>query len=220
MRWLLHLYPRRWRRRYADEFLALLENQPHSLRVGLDILLGVLDAWLRPQLGPNSLTAPAGGTLFPRRKDRFDRFTDRSRNALKFASEEAKLLKHDFIGTEHLLLGLLHDQESIAMRVLECLNVDPSEVRSAINAIAASVSGHGRPDHGLTLRVKRALELSVEEAQRLRCNYVGTEHLLLGLVREGEGVAATVLTDLSGADLAEVRRTVMSVLNDHGRPDP
>ena len=134
MKWLLRLYPERWRRRYADEFSALLENQPLSLGVAVDILLGALDAWLRPQLEPTGETVPAGGARPPRRRDRFDKFTARSRNALRFASEEARLLRHDFISSEHLLLGLLHDQDSVAMRVLENLDVDPAQVRSTVQA--------------------------------------------------------------------------------------
>jgi hypothetical protein len=220
MKWLLLLYPARWRRRYGDEFLDLLEHQPLSPRVGLDILLGALDAWLRPQLGPAGATAPARSAVPPGRRDRIDKFTPRSRSALQFASEEARRLKHDFIGTEHLLLGLLHDEESVAMRVLQSLDVDPAAVRSAIQTRVGSVGGSRRPGGRLTDNAKKAIELGVDEANRLRCTYVGTEHLLLGLVREGEGVAATVLTDLSGVDLAEVRRRVASVLNDDSQPRP
>jgi ClpA/ClpB-like protein len=220
MKWLLHLYPARWRHRYGDEFLALLEHQSPGPQVWLDVLLGAVDAWLRPQLDRTGLAAPAGTAVAQRRGDRFDKFTDRSRSALQFSIEEAKLLRHDYIGTEHLLLGLLRDEDSVAMRVLESLDVDPSRVRAAVHRIVGPAAGGRRREPGLTHRAKRAIELSVDEARRLRCHYVGTEHLLLGLVREREGVAATVLTNLSGVDLAEVRRRVVGVLNDHRQPGP
>jgi hypothetical protein len=213
MKWLLRLYPTRWRRRYGDEFSALLENQPLTLKVALDILIGALDAWLRPQVDSNAQMVPAGRAQPPRQKDRFDEFTQRSRNALRFASEEARLMRHDFISTEHLLLGLLHDQDSVAMRVLKRLDVDPARVRSEIHAAAALTSANEQPTHGLTPSAKRVIELTVQEAARSRCDYVGTEHLLLGLMSEREGLAAAVLANLTGADLAVVRSAVLHVLN-------
>jgi hypothetical protein len=218
MRWLLRLYPARWRQRYGDEFLALIDTQPLTSAVVLDIVRGAFDAWLRPQIGSAGLAVPASGAQPSRRPRRFDKFTARSRSALQFASDEARLLNNEFIGTEHLLLGLLHDQDSVAARVLASLNVEPDTLRSAVQARVASRAVRELATRGLTPSAKRAIELGVDEARRARCGYVGTEHLLLGLVREGEGVAATVLTDLTGADVARLRRTVAGVLTDGPGP--
>jgi hypothetical protein len=220
MSWLLRLYPARWRQRYGDEFQALVERQPLSAAVVLDILRGALDAWLRPQLASSRQAAPAGAAPPAARHTRFDKFTPRSRSALQSASDEARLLNAGFISTEHLLLGLLRDPDSVAARVLENLNVAPSRLRSAIQTSIGSAAVREPPTHGLTPGAKRAIELGVDEARRTRCRYVGTEHLLLGLVREGQGIAATVLADLTGADLATVRRTVAGVLNAGPRPGP
>src|SRR6266487_4139405 len=117
----------------------------------------------------------------------FERFTDRARRVVVLAQEEARLLNHDWIGTEHLLLGLIQEQEGVAARALEVLGVSLETVRSEIEKAVK--------------RAKKILELSLREALQLGHNYIGTEHLLLGLVREGEGVGAQVLAKL-GADRA------------------
>jgi hypothetical protein len=218
MRWLLRLYPARWRQRYGDEFLALIDNQPLSWDVVLDIVRGAFDAWLRPQIGSAGLAVQPSDAPPSRRPQRFDKFTPRSRSALQFAADEARLSHDDFISTEHLLLGLLHDQTSVAVHVLASLNIEPDVLRSAIHASASAAGVHEQPTRGLTPSAKRAIALGVDEARRARCGFVGTEHLLLGLVREGEGIAATVLTDLTGADLARLRRTVAGVLADGPGP--
>jgi len=214
--WLLHLYPPAWRERYGDEFLAVLEAQPDNPKVIIDVALGALDAWLRPQVPPRHSPAIAGGAQSRRRTDRFDKFTKRSRGALQFANEEAGRLGHDFIGTEHLLLGLLHESDGVAAGVLSNMGLDSPKVRAAILAAVSSTGDTGASgrSRGLTQRAKRAIELSVEEANRLRHHYVGTEHLLLGLVREGDGVAAQVLADLGTTDLTTVRRHILRVLTD------
>jgi hypothetical protein len=213
MRWLLRLYPARWRQRYGEEFLALLESQSCSPSSVLDVLLGAVDAWLRPQLRPSRSPATASGGFF-RRRDRFDRFTTRSRAALRLAQVEAESLQHRFIGTEHLLLGLLHDPDNVALHVLQTYGVQPATLRAAVEHQLGAVAPGDPPTRGLTERSKRAIELSVEEATRMRHSYVGTEHLLVGLLRENGGTAALVLRSVGCADLEELRRRVIDVLND------
>ena len=145
-------------------------------------------------------------------RDRFDPFTERARKVLSLAQEEAQRLQHPYIGTEHLLLGLVHEGEGIAAKVLSNLGVELKEVRDAVEAIIS------RGDHvvlgeiGLTPRAKKVIELAVDEARRLNHQSIGTEHLLLGLVREGEGIAAGALQIL-GVNLAKVREETIRVLN-------
>jgi hypothetical protein len=137
----------------------------------------------------------------------FERFTGRARRVLVLAYEEARLLQHNFVGTEHLLLGLMHEGEGTAAKALESLGISLQAVRVKVaetTGPAASVTSGSPP---FTPRAKKVLELSLREALQLGHNYIGTEHLLLGLVREGEGVAAQVLVNL-GADLARVRQRV------------
>jgi hypothetical protein len=142
----------------------------------------------------------------------FERFTDRSRRVLVLAQEEARLLNHNFIGTEHLLLGLIQEREGVAAKALASLGIGLEAVREkvaeTIGPAGSSVTGSPQ----FTPRAKKVLELSLREALQLGHNYIGTEHLLLGLVREGEGVAAQVLVNL-GADLSRVRRRVAELLH-------
>jgi ATP-dependent Clp protease ATP-binding subunit ClpA len=144
----------------------------------------------------------------------FERFTDRARRVVVLAQEEARLLNHNYIGTEHLLLGLAHEGQGVAAKALELLGIRLEAVRSQVE----EVIGQGqRPPGGhipFTPRAKKVLELSLYEAKQLGHNYIGTEHLLLGLIREGEGVAAQVLVRL-GADLARVRQQVTQLLSGH-----
>jgi ATP-dependent Clp protease ATP-binding subunit ClpA len=141
----------------------------------------------------------------------FERFTDRARRVVVLAQEEARMLNHNYIGTEHILLGLIHEGEGVAARALESLGISLEAVRQQVEEIIGQgqqpPSGHIR----FTPRVKKVLELSRREAKGLGHNYIGTEHILLGLIREGEGVAAQVLVKL-GADLSGVRRQVIEVL--------
>ena len=136
----------------------------------------------------------------------FERFTDRARRVVVLAQEEARLLNHNYIGTEHILLGLLNEGEGIAAQALESLDIDLASVREEVVKIIGqgqqSPSGH----IPFTPRAKKVLELSLREALQLGHNYIGTEHILLGLIREGEGVAAQVLQQL-GAELQKVRQT-------------
>jgi ATP-dependent Clp protease ATP-binding subunit ClpA len=142
----------------------------------------------------------------------FERFTDRARRVVVLAQEEARMLNHNYIGTEHLLLGLVHEGEGVAAKVLESLGISLRAVRQQVEEII----GQGQQAPGghipFTPRAKKVIELAQREANDLGHNYVGTEHLLLGLVREGEGVAAQVLVKL-GADLAGVRQQVVHLLH-------
>jgi ATP-dependent Clp protease ATP-binding subunit ClpC len=142
----------------------------------------------------------------------FERFTDRARRVLTLAEEEARLLDHGFIGTEHLLLGLISEGEGLAAKVLESLDISLDSVRREVEQAVGRAHGTPRGSPPFTPRAKKVLELSLREALQLGHNYIGTEHILLGLIREGDGVAALVLARL-GADLVKVRQTVVQQLS-------
>ena len=144
--------------------------------------------------------------------NRFDKFTERARKVLGLAQEEAQRLQHHYIGTEHLLLGLLRDREGIAAKVLSNLGVEINKVRSAVEFIIGRGDRIMLGEIGLTPRVKKVIELAADEARHLAYDYIGPEHLLLGLVREGEGIAAGVLESL-GVRLEKVRTETLKVLN-------
>ena len=148
----------------------------------------------------------------------FERFTDRARRVVVLAQDEARGLKHNYIGTEHLLLGLISEGEGVAAKALETVGIKGEAVRASV----IEIIGEGeKPVEGhipFTPRAKRVFELSLREALQLGHNYIGTEHLLLGLLKEGEGVAAQVLTK-QGADLAQVRQTVIQMLSGYQRGD-
>ena len=148
----------------------------------------------------------------------FERFTDRARRVVVLAQDEARGLKHNYIGTEHLLLGLITEGEGVAAKALETMGIKGDAVRKSV----IEIIGEGeKPVEGhipFTPRAKRVFELSLREALQLGHNYIGTEHLLLGLLKEGEGVAAQVLTK-QGADLAQVRQTVIQMLSGYQRGD-
>jgi hypothetical protein len=139
----------------------------------------------------------------------FDKFTERSRRALSLAKQEAIRLNHSYIGTEHLLLGIVLEEQGIAARVLRSMGVELSEIRSAVEFIV----GRGEVPHLgellLTSRAKRAIQFAVDEADRIGDTYIGTEHLLLGLLREGEGIGPGLLESL-GVELAKVRTTTLT----------
>src|SRR5215469_15524120 len=143
--------------------------------------------------------------------DRFHGFTERARKVLHLAQEEAQRLQHNYIGTEHLLLGLIREGEGVAATVLRNLGVDLDKARSSIESILGRGSRVVTGELGLTPRAKKVIELAVDEARRLNHHYIGTEHLLLGLVREGEGIAAGVLESL-GVSLEKVRTQTIQVL--------
>ena len=153
--------------------------------------------------------------------DRFDKFTERARRVLTLAQEEAQRFNHNYIGTEHLnyigtehlLLGLVREGDGVAAKVLNNLGVELSEVRSAVEFIIGRGEKSITGEIGLTPRAKKVIELAVEEARRLNHSYIGTEHLLLGLVREGEGIAFGVLESL-GVSLDRVRTETARILGD------
>jgi ATP-dependent Clp protease ATP-binding subunit ClpC len=145
-------------------------------------------------------------------RDRFDKFTERARKALHLAQEEAQRLQHNYIGTEHLLLGLIHEGDGVAAKVLSSLGVELDQARSSVESIIGRGNRVVLGEIGLTPRAKKVIELAVDEARRLHHRYIGTEHLLLGLVREGHGIAAGVLDSL-GVSLENVRTQTLIVLN-------
>ena len=142
----------------------------------------------------------------------FERFTDRARRVVVLAQEEARMLNHNYIGTEHVLLGLIHEGEGVAAKALESLGISLEAVRQQVEEIIGQ--GQQAPSGHIpfTPRAKKVLELSLREALQLGHNYIGTEHILLGLIREGEGVAAQVLVRL-GADLNRVRQQVIQLVH-------
>ena len=148
----------------------------------------------------------------------FERFTDRARRAIVLAQEEARTLHHDCIGTEHVLLGLIHDGEGVAARALESLGISLDTVRRQVEEII----GHGREAPSghipFTPQAKKVMKLSLREALQMGHNYIGTEHILLGLIREGDGVAARVLAGLD-ADLSRVRQQVIQLLTGLGEQE-
>ncbi len=144
-------------------------------------------------------------------------FTERARRSIVLAQEEAQRLGNNYIGTEHILLGIISEGESLAAKVLETLGVNLSKVRSEVEAIVGRGGQTVQQEMVFTPRAKRVIELAFEEARQLNHNYIGTEHLLLGLIREGEGVAARVLTNL-GVDPAKVRVQTTSLLGAEGQP--
>jgi ATP-dependent Clp protease ATP-binding subunit ClpA len=145
-------------------------------------------------------------------RDRFDRFTERARKVLSLAQEEAQRFQHNYIGTEHLLLGLMREGEGVAAKVLSNLGVELDKVRTSVEFIIGRGDRIVLGEIGLTPRVKKVIELAIDEARRLNHHYIGTEHLLLGLVREGEGIAAGVLESL-GVNLEKVRTQTIHVLS-------
>src|SRR6478736_849233 len=149
----------------------------------------------------------------------FQRFTDRARQVVALAQDEARRLDHNYIGTEHMLLGLISEGEGVAARALESLGIGLDTVRQQVEEIIGrgqqAPSGH----IPFTPRAKKVLELSLRESKQLGHNYIGTEHILLGLIREGDGVAAQVLVRL-GADLNRVRQQVIQLLHGYQGKEP
>jgi ATP-dependent Clp protease ATP-binding subunit ClpC len=149
----------------------------------------------------------------------FERYTDRARRAVVLAQEETRMLNHNYIGTEHILLGLIHEGEGVAAKALESLGISLQAVRQQVQDVIGrgqqAPSGH----IPFTPRANKVLELASREALQLGHNYIGTEHILLGLIREGEGVAAQVLVKL-GADLNRVRQQVIQLLHGYQGKEP
>lgn len=158
--------------------------------------------WLRQK---SSTISPAAV------RDRFDRFTGPAREALSLAQEEARTFQHNYIGTEHLLLGLIREGEDTAAQVLTNMGIELEKVRAAVEHIIGKGDYTLGGEVGLTPRSKKVIELAVDEARRMQHHYLGTEHILLGLIREGEGIAAGILTSM-GLKLGQVREETMAVL--------
>jgi ATP-dependent Clp protease ATP-binding subunit ClpA len=149
----------------------------------------------------------------------FERFTDRARRVIVLAQQDARMLSHDYVGTEHILLGLIDEGEGVAAKALESLGISLDAVRQQVEEIIGQ--GDEAPPRRIpfTPRAKKVLELSLREALQLGHNYIGTEHILLGLIREGDGVAAQVLVRL-GADLNRVRQQVIQLLHGYQGKEP
>ncbi len=145
----------------------------------------------------------------------YDKFTKRAKQVLQYATEEARALNHSYIGTEHILLGLIREGEGVAARVLEDLGVQLAQTRHSVEFIVGIGEGESRPDKELSARAKNVITLAIDEAKRLGHNYIGTEHILLGLIRNGEGVATGVL-DMLGVSLEQIKTSVMRVLRQGG----
>jgi ATP-dependent Clp protease ATP-binding subunit ClpC len=146
-------------------------------------------------------------------RDRFNKFTERARKVLSLAQEEAQRFQHNYIGTEHLLLGLVREGEGVAAKVLISLGVDLEMVRKKVEEIIGRGDRVVLGEIGLTPRAKKVIELAVDEARLLNHHYIGTEHLLLGLLREGDGIGASVLESF-GLSLQEVRAKTLQILNE------
>src|SRR6266704_3385555 len=141
----------------------------------------------------------------------FERFTERARQVVVLAQDEARALKHNYIGTEHILLGLLREEEGLAARVLESLDITLEEVRAQVARVVGRGDEVTTGQMPFTPRAKKVLELSTREALSLGHNYIGTEHILLGIVRENDGVAARILLDFD-ADAQKVRNATIEIL--------
>jgi ATP-dependent Clp protease ATP-binding subunit ClpC len=146
----------------------------------------------------------------------FERFTERARQVVVLAQDEARALKHDYLGTEHILLGLLREEEGLAARVLESLGIALEDVHALVARIVGRGDEVATGQIPFTPRAKKVLELSLREARSLGHAYIGTEHILLGLVRENEGVAARILLDFD-ADAEKIRNEVIRMLSGPGR---
>ena len=150
----------------------------------------------------------------------FERFTDRARRVVVLAQEEARALGHNYIGTEHILLGILRESDGVGARALESVGISLEAVREQVEEMIGQGDPSELPGHiPFTPRAKKVLELSLREALQLGHNYIGTEHILLGLIREGEGVAAQVLVKL-GADLNRMRQQVIQLLHGYEGKEP
>jgi ATP-dependent Clp protease ATP-binding subunit ClpC len=149
----------------------------------------------------------------------FERFTDRARRVVVLAQEEARMLNHDYVGTEHVLLGLIREGEGVAAKALQALGISLQAVRQQVEEIIGRGQQARSGPIPFTPRAKKVLELSLREALQLGHDYIGTEHILLGLIGEGEGVAAQVLVNL-GADLDRVRQQVIGLLHGHQGQEP
>lgn len=151
--------------------------------------------------------------------DKFDKFTVQAKRVMSYAQEEAQRFQHNYIGTEHLLLGLIREGEGVAAKVLHSLGVELDKVRSGVEFIISRGDRIVLGEIGLTPRAKKVIQLAIDEARNMHYNYIGTEHLLLALVREGEGIAFGILTGL-GVNLEKVRTQILLVLSQRSTESP
>lgn len=184
-------------------------------------LLGMLTSWLAMRRFRAMTMHTAEFTSEPSAvssgpMDRFDKFDVSARRALTLAQDEASQLQYHYIGTEHILLGLIREREGLASRALTRLGVDLEKVRTAVTFIIGQGRGAIGGEVGLTPRGKRVIELAIEESRQLGSDHIGTGHLLLGLVREGEGIAAAVLQSL-GVTIERAREAVVQEMSDNQR---
>jgi ATP-dependent Clp protease ATP-binding subunit ClpA len=168
-------------------------------------------------------TVSIGGSLHEGRM-MFERFTDRARRVLAYAQEEARELDHAFIGTEHLLLGLIREGDGVAAKALDALGVSYDAVRTKVTAMTELVTNTSSNSPAFTPRAKKVLEMSLREALELRHSYIGTEHILLGLVRQGDDGAVRILNDL-GVAMSDIRTQVVELISSQsdgevGEPPP
>jgi ATP-dependent Clp protease ATP-binding subunit ClpA len=177
-------------------------------------MLGLASKGLLWSVAPNGVGL-RGGIMF-------ERFTDRARRVLVLAQEEARDLDHAYIGTEHILLGLIREGEGVAAKALDACGVNYDVVREKINALTELATNPSSDSPPFTSRAKKVLEMALREAMQLGHSYIGTEHILLGLVRQGDGVATQILSDL-GVELSQIRTQVvelMSGLSGRGAGEP
>ena len=205
--------------RHADRVVTGPESVRVEERVTTDV--GELILRLRSQLSslPDQETGWEIEGLRPTGKEELDKFTPRARKAMVLAVEEASELGHNFVGTEHLLLGLLREGTGIAAQVLGDLDLSLDGVRRLVASMTAEGDApRAKGERQLTRRAKKAISLALDEARRMNQRYLGTEHLLLGLVREGDGIAAGILQATGIADLEEMRRRVVRFITSGRRP--
>ncbi|HEU5366952.1 MAG TPA: Clp protease N-terminal domain-containing protein [Ktedonobacterales bacterium] len=202
----------RFRRQELEEYLQR-QRVPNRDEAEHDTL-GTLALFVRKLFGGDKSSFNEGLV-----SSGFERFNSGARQALQFAQDEARRLNHHYIGTEHLLLGLVREGEGTAAQVLEGMGVQLGAVRSKVEFIIGQGKFEGEGEVPLTRRAKKVIELAVDEARRLDHQYLGTEHLLLGLIREGEGIGAQVLREL-GVDLRAARAKTMELLDAKPGPEP
>ncbi|HEX9067552.1 MAG TPA: Clp protease N-terminal domain-containing protein, partial [Ktedonobacterales bacterium] len=178
---------------------------------------------VRPSLIQHAQSAFSSSLLGAHDQDRFDKFTERTRCVMSHAQQEAQRLGHNYMGTEHLLLGLLDEPDGIAFKALTNLGAAPEMIRTKVMHIIGQSGGGVVGEVGMTPRARKVIELAIEEARRLSHHYIGTEHLLLGLVREGEGIAAAVLQDVGVREdnaRQEVQRLIAGQPRGNRPPEP
>ena len=189
---------------HAQKEQGMNPNQPHDQFVPLDQFTHLLSHVFQAKRTLSSAL------------NQVDKFTPSARRTLSLAQEEAQRFKHNYIGTEHLLLGLIREKEGVAAQVLNNLGVELDQVRHAVETIIGQGDHIVQGEIGMTPRAKKVIQLAVEEARRFNHHYIGTEHILLGLIREGEGIADKVL-ESSGIQLERVREETLQILRQRGQ---